>query len=180
MADEIVKFGGSSGRSASMSLSEDGTFSVTGADGTETLGVDSSGNTSLSGGVVLTPAIGGNLSNLTVEVADLAVNTGGAATTITLNVPDGALIFGVSFKIATEITGIDSTTGTLAFTGGSTTTAGTVSAFTAGETITNMNAIGVSGAVANAAFTLSGGADNTPSGGTISVVVHYWTIGDLD
>lgn len=114
----------------------------------------------------------GWLRHKTVEVsADVA--TDGAATTLEPEVPDGAKVLSVHFEVVTEIADIDSTTGTLSFADGSTTDVGTISAFAAGTKLTKITDEAISGDVGNLTFTLSGGSDNTPSGGSIRAVLHY-------
>lgn len=104
-----------------------------------------------------------------------AVATGGAATTITLSIPSGEAVVAYAFAVTTTIADIDSTTGTLEFTGGSTANIGTVSTFTSGTVkdsiLSGSNYPVVLTDVTNATFTLSGGADNTPSAGAIRLVV---------
>lgn len=127
------------------------------------------------------PLAGADIRVRAVRQAGVSVNTGGAATALTLNIPVGAVVLGGGVKIATEITNANSTTVTLALTGGSTDTITTVSALTAGTKSTALIApSAVTSSVANAAVTLSGGGDNTPDGGTVDVIVWYMTIDALD
>lgn len=118
----------------------------------------------------------GGLTRLCADSGVVAVATGGAATSLTLNVPAGAKIVAVLLRVTTTIAGIDSTTGTVALTGGSTTSVGTISAFSAGTSgkffLATADGL-VTGSAANATFTLSGGADNTPSAGAIRLVAFY-------
>ena len=108
------------------------------------------------------------------------LDTGDAETAITLAIPASARIlgYGVAFDVAAA--GIDSTTGTLTLTGGSTATLGTVSAFTAGRVgggMTDLSAASMlTTATTQATFTLSGGSDNTPTAGTVVIVVAYDTV----
>lgn len=105
--------------------------------------------------------------------AATAVSTSGAATTLSAVIPAGSTILGYSIKVTTTIAGINSSTGTLTVTGGGSGTLGTIAAFTAGTTGTGGAAIAVGATAANLVFTLSGGADNTPSAGAIQVLVWY-------
>lgn len=108
------------------------------------------------------------------------LETGGAATAIAAAIPVGAVILGVALEVVDAITGIDSTAGTLAFTGGNTDTVGAIAAFTAGTTVQRaVSGSEVASSVAGLAFTLSGGSDNTPTAGSIRVVVHYATVNAL-
>ena len=99
------------------------------------------------------------------------LDTSDAETALSFEIPASSriLAWGVAFDVAAA--GIDSTTGTLALTGGSTATLGTVSTFTAGQVgggMTDLSSASMltTGAT-NGTFTLSGGADNTPSAGTV-------------
>lgn len=114
----------------------------------------------------------------------VALSTSGATTAIAAAIPDGACIESVSAKIVGAIAGVSAANVTvnLAFTGGSTLSVGDFVAVgdgnvAAGTTLTNTFGYAVnnkvSGAVANMALVISGGADNTPSGGSIAVLVHY-------
>jgi hypothetical protein len=106
------------------------------------------------------------------------VDTGDATTALTLGIPDGATIHGFSFVVVSDIADVNSTTGTLSFTGGNTQDMGTISAFTSGTALKKVDPDGVdltvSGSAANAQLVLSGGADNTPSGGSVKLRVWYW------
>ena len=126
------------------------------------------------------PQTGGDIKlkcvNQTANVA-----TGGDTTTITVNIPVGAVVRGGSVKIATEIAGANSTTVTMALSGGSTTTITTLSALTAGTKSSKLIAPAVvSSSVADVTVVLSGGGDNTPTGGSVQIVVWYETIDALD
>lgn len=132
---------------------------------------------------------GGMLSTLgallKIQYADsgaVDLATDGAATTLTLDVPSGAQLIGVAFAITTDVEGVDSTTGTLALSGGSSVTVGTVSAFTDSERITKLlmaDANALTTDTTNIAFTLSGGSDNTPSAGAARAVAVYATLSGL-
>lgn len=114
--------------------------------------------------------------NQTVNVA-----TGGAVTTVTCDIPVGAVVRGGSLKLATAITGADSTTVTMALSGGSTTSITTLGALTVGTKSSKLIAPAViTSSVGDLTITLSGGADNTPTGGSVQVVVWYETIEALD
>jgi hypothetical protein len=126
------------------------------------------------------PQTGGDIKLKCVNQT-VNVSTGGAATTVTLNIPVGAVVRGGGLKLATAITGADSTTVTLALSGGSTTTITTLSALTIGTKSVKLIAPAViTTSVGDATVTLSGGADNTPTGGSVQVVVWYETIDALD
>lgn len=126
------------------------------------------------------PQTGGDVKRKCVnQTANVA--TGGAVTTITLNIPVGAVVLGGGLKLATAITGADSTTVTMALSGGSTTTITTLSALTIGTKSVKLIAPAVvTTSVADVTVTLSGGADNTPTGGSVQIVVWYDTIDALD
>lgn len=133
--------------------------------------------------VVDYPATGGSLTLRRYDSGVTAVATGGAATTLTLAIPAAARLESYALKVTTTIAGIDSTTGTLALTGGNTETIGTISAFSAGTKLTKAAPGGVdltTTAATNASFTLSGGADNTPSAGAVRLVVWAWVTEELD
>lgn len=121
----------------------------------------------------------GSLKISKYKSAATAVSTSGAATTLSAVVPAGATIVGFSLKVTTTIAGINSTTGTLTVSGGGSGTLGTIAAFTAGTTGTGGAAITVGATAGNVVFTLSGGADNTPSAGAIQVLVWYLHIEGL-
>jgi hypothetical protein len=108
------------------------------------------------------------------------LDTGDAETALALAIPFPARILAWGVAFDTAAAGIDSTTGTLALTGGSTATLGTVSAFTAGLMgggMTDLSAASMlTTAETNGTFTLSGGADNIPSAGTVVVSVVYDTV----
>lgn len=128
--------------------------------------------------------VGGAFSIRQYDSGVVDVATDGAATTLTLGIPDGSVILGFAVQVEDEITGIDGDTGTFAFIGGSTLTFRTISAFTSGTggtgAISGTTDGTVSGDPANATFTISGGADNTPDGGSVRAVVTAMTITALD
>ncbi|MCB9681832.1 MAG: hypothetical protein H6733_10195 [Alphaproteobacteria bacterium] len=130
---------------------------------------------------VIDPGVGAEITDTWVDSGVVDVSTSGAATTITLGIPDGALILAYVFVVVEDISGMDSDTGTFAMTGGSTQSLPTIDTFTAGVGNKGLTAgLAVSGAVANASFTLSGGSDNIASAGSVRMLVHYRTLADLD
>jgi hypothetical protein len=134
-------------------------------------------------GYVVDPDVGGDLTSQWVRTGPVALATDGAATALTLNIPTGARIEALALRVTTAVADIDSTTGTLALTGGNTETVGAVAAFTAGTSLTLVAPSNVqlnASATVNASFTLSGGADNTPSAGAVDLLVYYTTIAALD
>jgi len=112
----------------------------------------------------------------------VTLSTVGATTDTTIQIPANSLVLGVTVRVTTGITGIDSTA--LQF-GDSTTAArfGSIAAFTAGTTGVGLNHLqgGIStdatGPIVTSAtavrLTLSGGTDNTPSAGAVRVTIHY-------
>ena len=155
--------------------------------GADLFNVDPSGNTTQAGAQTVAGAVtagtslvvqntaGSAVAALTLDSYDSgasAVATGGAATTLSAVIPAGVLIVGWTILVSTTIAGIDSTTGTLTVSGGASATLGTISAFSAGTAAKGATATATTAAT-NVVFTLSGGADNTPSGGAIRVVVWY-------
>ena len=112
----------------------------------------------------------------------VTLSTVGATTDTTMQIPANSLVLGVTVRVTTGITGIDSTA--LQF-GDSTTAArfGTIAAFTAGTTGVGLAHLqgGIStdaaGPIVTSAtavrLTLSGGTDNTPSAGAVRVTIHY-------
>lgn len=136
------------------------------------------------------PTVGGELTHRT-SVSTTSLNTGGTTTDIDLNIPVGANIRAVSSKIVDAIAGVSATgvTVNLAFTGGNTADIGNFVAAGDGNVVANSKLKkilpgGVSGAVsgtpADMRVTISGGADNTPTAGSIKIVVHYTELADLD
>lgn len=192
MANEIFKVGAFEVESdGSVTAAVNGTLGATtpASAAVTTLTASSTaaitGVTTLGDDLVLddTPSIGGSLTLKSVDSGIVSVNTGGAATTITLAIPDKCSIAAFAGQVTTEIAGIDSTTGTFALTGGNTETIGTISAFTAGTALTGIGLGGAdltTSATTNASFTLSGGADNTPSAGAVRLKVWYFQMEALD
>jgi hypothetical protein len=121
--------------------------------------------------------------HLTSVEVEVDVATDSATTPIVLDIPDGATVHAYSFVVSDEIAGVDSTTGTLSLTGGNTQDLGTIDAMAAGTTLKaiapNGVNLAVSGGAANAALVLSGGADNTPTGGKVKLRAWYWTVDAL-
>lgn len=112
----------------------------------------------------------------------VTLSTAGATTDTTIQIPANSLVLGVTVRVTTGITGIDST----ALEIGDATTAnrfGSIAAFTAGTTGVGLNHLqgGIStdaaGPIVTSAtavrLTLSGGTDNTPSAGAVRVTIHY-------
>jgi len=111
------------------------------------------------------------------------INTVGSSTTdTTMTIPANSLVLGVTVRVTTTITGIDST----ALEIGDATTAdrfGSIAAFTAGTTGVGLNHLqgGIStdatGPIVTSAtavrLTLSGGTDNAASAGAVRVTIHY-------
>lgn len=116
------------------------------------------------------PLLGAHSTRVQYDSGLVSLDTGDASTAITMNIPAGALVIGAALKVTTEIAGIDSTTGTLALTGGSTATLGTISAFTAG-TLGTFAAAAPTTATTQASFVLSGGGDDIPSAGAVRLVI---------
>lgn len=126
------------------------------------------------------PNGGHNRMGLIAE--NVTLSTAGATTDTTIQIPANSLVLGVTVRVTTGITGIDST----ALQVGDATTAarfGSIAAFTAGTTGVGLNHLqgGIStdaaGPIVTSAtairLTLSGGADNTPSAGAVRVTIHY-------
>lgn len=128
---------------------------------------------------VFDPQAGGDLRRHCIKQT-ASVATGGAATTVTVNIPAGSAVVGGALKVETDIAGIDSTTGTLALSGGASDTILTISAFTTGTKAKQLITPADCTATTQLTFTLSGGSDNTPSGGSITVIVYYDTIDAMD
>lgn len=122
---------------------------------------------------------------LTLDVVDsglVDVATDGAATTVVSGLEAGVQIVGVALAITTEIADIDSTTGTLALSGGSSVSVGTVSSFGTDQRITKLlmsDANALLTAESSLVFTLSGGSDNTPSAGAVRAFVYYLKLADI-
>jgi len=175
---DVHKAGGSAGISAYVAVSDAGVLTL--SDGTNTVTWTPGGALTVDKLVVDdSPPLGAELPLRHYASAVTAVATGGATTAITVDVPAGALVTGAALKVTTTIAGIDSTTGTLALTGGSTATLGTISAFTAGTKGT-FAAAAATTAATQASFVLSGGADNTPSAGAVQLVVSAIVQAALD
>lgn len=112
----------------------------------------------------------------------VTLSTVGATTDTTMTIPANSLVLGVTVRVTTGITGINSTSLQV---GDATTAArfGSISAFTAGTTGVGLNHLqgGIStdaaGPIVTSAtavrLTLAGGADNTPSAGAVRVTIHY-------
>jgi len=111
------------------------------------------------------------------------INTVGSSTTdTTMTIPANSLVLGVTVRVTTTITGIDSTALEI---GDATTAArfGSIAAFTAGTTGVGLNHLqgGIStdatGPIVTSAtavrLTLSGGTDNAASAGAVRVTIHY-------
>lgn len=98
-------------------------------------------------------------------IVDLSVSS-----TVALAIPDGAEITGVQIKNSTAITATTAISYDFSFTGGETSTIFTSRALTTGNPESEIVSLGVSGAVANGAFTPDAG---TLDAGTIILIVHY-------
>lgn len=110
------------------------------------------------------------------------LSTSGATSDTTIQLPANSIILGVTARITTTISGVDSTTLQV---GDSTTAArfGSTGTLTAGTTIAGLShmqggittdATGPVQVIAAAVrLTLTGGADNTPSAGAVRVTIHY-------
>jgi hypothetical protein len=113
--------------------------------------------------------------NVTLDIGNTWTNT-------TIQIPANSLVLGVTVRVTTTITGIDSTSLQI---GDATTAArfGSIAAFTAGTTGVGLNHLqgGIStdaaGPIVTSAtavrLTLAGGADNTPTAGAVRVTIHY-------
>lgn len=110
------------------------------------------------------------------------LSTSGATSDTTIQLPANSIILGVTARVTTTISGVDSTTLQV---GDATTAArfGSGSTLTAGATIVGLShmqggittdATGpVQTSAAAVRLTLTGGADNTPSAGAVRVTIHY-------
>lgn len=125
------------------------------------------------------PALGAHMTLQAFDSGLTSLDTGDASTVVTLSIPAGALVIGAALKVTTEITGANSTTGTLALTGGSSTTLLTISAFTA-NTLGKGAVAAPTSATTEASFVLSGGGDDIPTAGAIRVVVYAYVMNNLD
>jgi hypothetical protein len=112
----------------------------------------------------------------------VTLSTAGATTDTTIQIPANSFVLGVTVRVTTGITGIDST----ALEIGDATTSdrfGSIAAFTAGTTNVGLNHLqgGIStdaaGPIVTSAtavrLTLTGGTDDTPSAGAVRVTIHY-------
>lgn len=117
----------------------------------------------------------------TYDSGVVALATDGAATAITGVIPQGARLIAVAAILTADVEGVNSDTGTLALNGAMTDNLATVDALTAGGKLQGTvpgDIIAESG-VMGFTFTLSGGADNIPTAGSIRIVAHYETISPL-
>lgn len=142
------------------------------------------GDTITAGRVVSGTAMGlvtPTLGTLSFDYTEVLVplNTTGATTAIDFGVnglPVGVLGLGAAIRVVNPITGVNSTTGTLNI--NPTTSpapAAVITSFTAGVVTAGLAPVLVIVSDANVAtFVLSGGVDNTPSGGSIRVTVYFW------
>lgn len=157
-----------------------GTVAVSGAVsfalGTSNFTVATSGYTAFD------PGVGGDLRLTPYYVASTSLSTSGAATTITLSIPTGSLLLSVATNIITAVTGVSASgvTATLAFSGGSSYSIGTLVSSGDGNLAANtkftkaLNANAgslVTTDTTNMTLTFSGGADNIASAGAIRVLV---------
>ena len=125
---------------------------------------------------LITPTLG----RLALDYTEVLVtlDTTSATTTFSFGasgLPVEALVIAMSIRVVTTITGATSTTGTLNVNPvGPGSPVGSISTFTAGAVASGL---GTSGTVITQAdagsFVLSGGGDNTPSGGSIRVTVYF-------
>jgi hypothetical protein len=128
---------------------------------------------------LVTPTLGTFSLDFTEVLVTL--DTTGDTTTFSFGVgglPAGALGVASSIRVVTTITGITSTLGTLNVnpTAGAN-YAGSISTFTAGYTEGGIAPASVPVVDADAGqFVLSGGGDNTPSGGSIRVTLYFWRL----
>jgi hypothetical protein len=116
---------------------------------------------------------------------NVTLSTVGATTDTTIQIPANSLVLGVTVRVTTGITGIDSTSLQI---GDATTAArfGSIAAFTAGTTGVGLAHLqgGIStdaaGPIVTSAtavrLTLSGGTDDTPSAGAVRVTIHYLSL----
>lgn len=137
-------------------------------------------------GTVLTQTVTSGATSVFGQIEEnLTLSTVGATTDTTIQIPANSLVLGVTVRVTTGITGIDSTALQI---GDSTTAArfGSIAAFTAGTTGVGLAHLqgGIStdaaGPIVTSAtavrLTLSGGTDNTPSAGAVRVTIHYISI----
>lgn len=128
----------------------------------------------------------GALSDVQTISESITLDTGAEFTNSTADLcPANSIILSVTWRITTTIAGIDSTTIEV---GDPTTSSrfGTGTVFTSGTTgigITHMSGASTTaatgptqGAAAKLRITLSGGADDTPSGGVVRVTVTYLSL----
>lgn len=110
------------------------------------------------------------------------LSTGGATTDTVIQLPANSFIVSVTARITTSIAGVDSTA--LQIGDASVATRfGSTGTLTSGTTIVGLNHLqgGVAAdnagpvqvSAASVRLTLSGGGDNTPSGGVVRVTIHY-------
>ena len=174
----LLKVGGSAGITPYLEVSDAGVLTLT--DGTNTRTITPGAAEPVDRLIVDdSPTLGAEVTIRQYASAVTTLDTGDASTAITVDLPAGALVTGAALKVTTTIAGIDSTTGTLALTGGSTATLGTISAFSAGTKGT-FAAAAATTAATQASFVLSGGADNTPSAGAVQLVVSAIVQAALD
>jgi hypothetical protein len=137
-------------------------------------------NTTESRGRIFDPNGGQQTRGTLTE--NVTLDIGNTWTDTTIQIPANSLVLGVTVRVTTGITGIDSTSLQI---GDSTTAArfGSIAAFTAGTTGVGLNHLqgGIStdaaGPIVTSAtavrLTLAGGTDNTPSAGAVRVTIHY-------
>lgn len=113
---------------------------------------------------------------------NVTLDIGNTWTDTTIQIPANSLVLGVTVRVTTTITGINSTSLQI---GDATTAArfGSIAAFTAGTTGVGLAHLqgGIStdaaGPIVTSAtavrLTLAGGVDNTPSAGAVRVTIHY-------
>jgi hypothetical protein len=140
-------------------------------------------NTAESRGRIFDPNGGQQTRGTLTE--NVTLDTNGATTDPTIQIPANSLVLGVTVRVTTGITGIDSTALEI---GDATTAArfGSIAAFPAGTTGVGLNHLqgGIStdaaGPIVTSAtavrLTLSGGTDDTPSAGAVRVTIHYLSL----
>ena len=198
----LFKAGGSAGNLASIEILDTGALVVTDATGATILSLSAAGALAAASTIAATGAA--TVPDLTVASATplitlddtgsgstmvltcydsgvVTLDTGDAVTALTLGIPAAAFVIGRAAKVVAAVTGTDSTTGTFTLTGGSTSSVGTISTFTAGHksTVAIQSVISTTAAT-DATFTLSGGSDNTPTAGSVRLVVWALVLTDID
>lgn len=138
------------------------------------------------------PSIGGGVTWKFKDSGVVSLSTSGATTDLGLAIPVDSIIWFVAAKTVDVIAGVSAANASvnLDWTGGSSLACvnfvnvgdGNIAANTKRKKLYDASSASnlVAGSAADLRLTISGGADNIPSAGSVRAVVHYFELTDLN